>query len=402
MITILFTAVAVLSLAAAAYWARRRRAHRTAGAGEMCALLIAWALAFVTYTPVLQEAVDSVVPNVSRLLSNSATMTGSTLVLVFLFQLNLEPEVARHRTRIRLALLGVVLVCLIGFFAAEHANPSLTQFYVLYLFVYAGYFAMTVKDFLIQVWKQARSSRRKSQRIGLRIVAAGCVFSLLYAGYKLFVLISLGLGLGLITAHHHCSEQFTVRCTFSVTAPVVSALLIVFGLTLPAVVWPISQYVRKRWEAGSFAALGPLWDDMSTATPEIVLDSTDPDDETNDPDFALHRRVIEINDGVLALHPYRALEVQTAAQGALAALDRQPKHPDAIVEAAVLSAAARAKRNGWEPSWPQAPQAPGTSSREGNLRAETEWLLQVSHAYTHSTVRVAADGLVMADGGSQT
>lgn len=368
----------------------------------MCALLMAWAVAFATYTPVIGDAADSVIPDVSRLLSNVATMTAATLVLVFLFQLNLEPEVARRRTRRRLALVGSVVVSLVGLFAAEQANPGSTQFYVLYLSVYISYFAMTVKDFLIQVWKQARSSRRTSQRIGLRVAATGCVFSLLYAGYKIFVLISLGLGLGLIPPHHRCSALFTpVRCAFSVTAPIISALLIVFGLTLPAVAWPVSQYVRKRWEARSFAALGPLWTDMTTATPEIVLDSTSPEGETHDPDFLLHRRVIEINDGVLALAPYRALEVQRAAQRALAALAPHPKHPDAIVEAAVLSAAARTKRAGAEPSRQEAPPAPGTSTCEGNLRAETEWLLQVSHAYRHNTVRVVAAELIRADGGSE-
>lgn len=61
--------------------------------------------------------------------------------------------------------------------------------------------------------------------------SVGCGFALVYAAYELFALVSIGLGLGLV--------------------PV--------GLTLPALLWPLRQLRRHRWERSSFTALEPLW-----------------------------------------------------------------------------------------------------------------------------------------------
>ncbi|MDW4911699.1 DUF6545 domain-containing protein, partial [Streptomyces sp. ADMS] len=80
-------------------------------------------------------------------------------------------------------------------------------------------------------------------------------------------------------------------------------------------VYPISQARRHRWEVRSFDALGPLWQDLSAAMPEIVLSAADLDeDAASDSDFLLQRRVIEISDGILALRPYRSRSVHEAAQ----------------------------------------------------------------------------------------
>lgn len=105
--------------------------------------------------------------------------------------------------------------------------------------------------------------------------------------------------------------------------------------------------------------------------------------------------MIEINDGVLALRPHRSLRVQENAERAVAArgLAGTPEG-DAIVEAAMLQAAVHAKRAGSEPQAEAAPPAPRTASRAGNLRAETEWLLLVAHAYSQGeSVRTVTDEL---------
>ncbi|WP_434587554.1 MAB_1171c family putative transporter [Streptomyces sp. A5-4] len=406
MISLLFSGVALVLLLAAVYWVRGRGGHRPTGTWAMAALLVSFALAFASYTPVVENAAESLVPHVGRLLSNSFTLAAATSVLAFMLQLNLEPEAARRSIRLRVLFLGIAVTGMTVLFAAEEMNDRSPRIYALYVLIYISYLGVTAKDFLVQTWKQSKRSRRTSQRVGLRMTAVGCLFALLYSAYKVFVMISLGLGLDLIADHSRCSSPLVpVRCLFSVTSPALAVLLITLGLTLPAVAWPISQFLRRRWESRSFAALGPLWKDITGATPEVVLDPADAheEDHADDSDFFLHRRVIEINDGGLALRPHRSVTVQESAARAVASRGlADTAQGDAIVEAAVLSAAVRAKAAGAGLPGEAAPQAPGTESREGNLRAETEWLLLVAHAYAQSDIVRDADGApASAEAGSQ-
>lgn len=391
MIDLLFSGVAIVLLLAAGYWVRGRGGHRPTGTWAMAALLTSFALAFASYVSFVQSAVESVVPHVGRLLSNSFTLAAATAVLAFMLQLNLEPAEARRSIRLRVVFLGLSVVGMAVLFAAGQLNDQSPQLHALYVLIYITYLGVTAKDFCKQTWKQSNHSRRKSQRIGLRVTAAGCLFALLYAAYKVFGLVSIGLELGLLPQGVRCSTPISpVRCVFSVTAPALAVLLITLGLTLPAVVWPFSQFLRRRWESRSFAALAPLWEDVTGATPEVVLAPAGfhEEEHADDSDFFLHRRVIEINDGGLALRPHRSPRVQENAERAVATrgLAGTPEG-DAIVEAAILRAAVHAKKTGSEPQTEAAPPDPRTASRAGNLRAETEWLLLVAHAY-------AQDGIV--------
>ncbi|MCF3104850.1 hypothetical protein IPZ58_25130 [Streptomyces roseoverticillatus] len=52
----------------------------------------------------------------------------------------------------------------------------------------------------------------------------------------------------------------------------------------------------------------------------------------------------------------------------------------------MLKDAVRARHRGLKPNGDIARPAPGTDEREGDLRAETEWLLLVAQAYAGSDV----------------
>ncbi|MDX2604098.1 hypothetical protein PV330_29315 [Streptomyces caniscabiei] len=394
MIDLLFAGVALVLLLAAGYWLRGRGGHRPTGTWAMAALLVSFACAFGSYVSVVENAVESVVPDGGRLLSNSFTLAAATSVLAFMLQLDLEPEEARRSIRRRVLFLGISVTGMTVLFTASQLNDDSPQLYALYVLIYITYLSVTAKDFGKQTWKQAGQSRRRSQRAGLRITAVGCAFALVYAAYKVFGLISIGLELNLLPHGVRCSTPVSpVRCVFSVTAPALAVLLITLGLTLPAVAWPVSQFLRRRWESRSFAALAVLWKDITDTTPEVVLAPTDAR-HGDDADFHLHRRVIEINDGVLALRPHRSPRVQESAERAVAArgLTGTPEG-DAIVEAAVLRAAIHTKKaetetepaTAGEPTSHPTPPPPTPPSRPGNLRAETEWLLLVARAYTRTT-----------------
>ncbi|MFF7388334.1 MAB_1171c family putative transporter [Streptomyces scabiei] len=402
MIDLLFAGVALVLLLAAGYWVRGRGGHRPTGTWAMAALLVSFACAFGSYVSVVENAVENVVPDGGRLLSNSFTLAAATAVLAFMLQLDMEPDEARRSIRRRVLFLGISVTGMTVLFTASRLNDDSPQLYALYVLIYITYLGVTAKDFGRQTWKQAGHSRRRSQRVGLRVTAVGCVFALLYAAYKVFGLVSIGLELNLLPHGVRCSTPISpVRCVFSVTAPALAVLLITLGLTLPAVVWPFSQFLRRRWETRSFAALALLWKDITDTIPEVVL-ASEGSQQADDSDFLLHRRVIEINDGVLALRPHRSARVQESAERTVAArgLTGTPEG-DAIVEAAILRAAVHAKRTGPEPmtgapsmtGLPSTHERPGTEtvpppprtpSRPGDLRAETEWLLLVARAYTQN------------------
>ncbi|MCX5180790.1 MAB_1171c family putative transporter [Streptomyces virginiae] len=394
MINILFTGTAVVLLCFAAYWVRGRGGHRPTGTWAMAALLTSFALAFASYAPAVERAVESVVPHVARLLSNTFTLTAATSVLAFLFQLNLERERAHRQIRLRVIALALSVAGMAAFFLAEQLTGRSPVLYACYVLVYISFLGYTAKDFLLQTWAQSRRSTRRSQRWGLRTTSVGCGFALVYAAYKLFALVSIGLGLGLVPDHARCSTPLTpLRCTFSVTAPAVAVLLITVGLTLPALLWPLSRLRRLRWERTSFTALEPLWREVTAAVPEVVLDPghAETGADTHDLDFHLHRRVIEINDCVLALRPYRQAAVRDAAAAEVARRGTaDTPEGDAEVEAAVIAAAVDAKRSGLLLDGEEAPPAAGTRSRKGDLPAETAWLLLVAGAYARRPARERA------------
>jgi hypothetical protein len=348
-------------------------------------LLVAFACAFASYAPLLEAAVDAVVPLGDRLLSNSFSLAAATSVLIFTLQLNQGLGQARSRIRLRLTLLACAVTAMGLLFAVERLSHDAPRIYALYLLVYVSFLTFTVVDFLHQTWRQSWTARRGSVRIGLRVTSVGCTVALIYLAYKASVVISLGLGMqSMSDRQQRCSSLTALPCVFSVTAPAMAVLLIAVGLTVPAMVWPISQTKRRRWEARSFAALSPLWEELVRAMPEIVLSPEEPRPDDN---FLLHRRVIEINDGINALSRYRSSAVQTAAYRAISASGTaESLQSHAAVEAAVLSAALESKRAGRVAAGEMAPPAPGTAACTGDLRADTEWLVALSRMFVRGDI----------------
>ncbi|MEV4555710.1 MAB_1171c family putative transporter [Kitasatospora sp. NPDC049285] len=399
MISAIFGGMPLLLLAASLYWAfRRRPGQRPAGTLSLSAFLGCFAIAFSAYQPAIRTLEDSITPDFSRLVSNTATLSAAASVSSVLLFLNHDASEARRRLRWRLRLLGLAVATMAVAFmvtsrslmwsAAElrgkldEAPASLH----IYSAAYIAFLGYAVYDCLTQTWARSRTATRKSQRIGLRTTALGCVFALLYAAYKTINAVAALFGWDAIPGGQRCTSLISpVSCAFGVTAPAVGVLLITAGLTLPAALWPLTQFLRRRWERKSIADLDPLWQDFTAALPEIVLD-----DDTigeNDADFLLHRRVVEINDGILTLRPYRSLTVQQAATREVERRNLAgTADGDAAVEAAILAAAIRAMRAGAEPEFARAPQAPGTAARAGDLRAETIWLRSVARAYAASDI----------------
>ncbi|MFC8225126.1 MAB_1171c family putative transporter [Streptomyces sp. NPDC057287] len=383
---VVFLGMACVLTVASLYWTFGRGTPRPAGTWAMGSLLASFALAFSSYAPLFAHTLETLVPHAARLLSNSASLAAATSVLALSFQVNLESAEARRRIRIRMRLLAAAIACMTALFAVEQSTGRSPHVHAIYSLVYIAYLGFAVVEFLRQVLRQSTATGRSSVKVGLRIAATGCAFAMVYVAYKVTGLVSLMFGLGLIPVHGKCSSLVASTCAFSVASPALAVLLICLGLTLPAVVYPIRESLRRRWEKRSLEKLGPLWQDLSAAMPEIVL----PAEDVDDGDFLLQRRVIEISDGILALRAYSSRQVQEAAERSIGIGTQAAA---AIVEATVVKGALTSMREGRRPEETAAlPGGFGADRRD--LRAETEWLLQVTHAYKNRPLpRVADDGL---------
>lgn len=272
------------------------------------------------------------------------------------------------------------------FFFREEANAPSANNYALYVVLFVSYLGVALFDFMRQAVRHSQLTGRRSVRAGLRLAALGCILGMVYAAYKMTVVTSLLFGLRLVSREGPgCTSLVAAPCVFSVTAPACAVLLVGVGVTLPAVLYPIQQFKRRRWEIRSLVSLEPLWRDLADALPHIVLRADGDDDDMNlDPGFRLHRRVIEISDGLLELRPYRS---KTVLETARRRVDAHTTLGAGFVEAALTRAALAALRSGRKPCDAVVAEL---TPRGGDLRAEADWLVTVAHAYAGGAAPDAA------------
>ncbi|MFJ6382734.1 MAB_1171c family putative transporter [Kitasatospora sp. NPDC092039] len=398
MISVIFGGMPILLLAASFYWAfRRRPGKRPPGTLSLSALLGAFAVAFSAYQPTVRALEDAVALDFSRLVSNSATLSAAASVSAVLIYLNHDAAEARQRVHQRLCLLATAVTTMaVAFALTPHTmvwsaveirgglNAVPTSLHI-YSAAYIAYLGYAVYDCLTQTWTRSKAATRTSQRLGLRMTALGCLFALVYAAYKTVNTVAALFGWNAVPGGPKCTSLFTpTSCAFSVAAPAISVFLITVGLTLPAVLWPLTQVLRRRWERKTAADLLPLWRDLTEVCPDVVLRTIGGSAES---DLVLYRRVVEICDGILDLDAYRSRAIERLASDAVAHRgQRGTEAGAAIVEAAVVAAAIEAARTGTRPHDDPAPQATGESARAGDLRAEALWLRSVSQQYTTSDI----------------
>ncbi|WP_149038693.1 MAB_1171c family putative transporter [Kitasatospora sp. MBT63] len=403
MIRLITLGLPALLVAAALFWIRPRRdgQARPAHSGSTITMLLAWAVAIVGFHPGVQDAADDVTRDLAKLVSNVLMLVASVSVVSWLMFLNHEQAEARRRLRPRLAFLGAaVTVMTVAFFAvpadrrwsSEFTNthwgqaPILLHVYTLAYVLVTGH---ATYDCLAQTWRRSSQSPWRVHRAGLRGAAIGCFFVLLYLAYKVVNAGASIAGVELFPGGPRCTTLVTpFRCSFSFTAPLLGVLLITAGLTVPALLWPAAKLLRRRWERKTAQDLLPLWTDVTAVRPQVVLRAVVIE---TDPDVVLHRRVVEVCDGILDLDNHRSRAIQRMATEAVERRGQAGTATGAaIVEAAVVAAAIEAARTGARDQDDPAPQATGESARAGDLRAEALWLRSVSQQYaTNDIVRTA-------------
>ncbi|GAA4695470.1 MAB_1171c family putative transporter [Phytohabitans rumicis] len=387
---VLYPALAAVAWAGFAVKLRDLRRGPNPARYAVCGALALLGSTFTVSTPAVWSWLDRTtgVANLAALWAHlSVVGFSATVQLLVLWWVN-PTDLARRRTRARLAFLAVAAATMVVLFlAAGPTEPHATDFvatyvhrphFAAYLLVYLAAFGLGLVDVVRLCWPYANMAGRSWLRRGLRTTAAGSVVGLVYCAVRVADVIGAQL-------------DVDIR-RWEWLAPIAAslgALLVILGLTMPA--WGprlshIRGWLRRRRQ---YRQLQPLWSDLHRLMPQIALE---PPVATplRTLDRRLYRRVIELYDGSLALRPYLDEAAAGRAERIGARLGLRPDELSAVMEAARLRGAVRAYAHG-EPVAPGADEATPARPDEGaDLSEEVARLVRVSRAYAGSPVVAAA------------
>ncbi|TDB96917.1 MAB_1171c family putative transporter [Actinomadura sp. 7K534] len=408
MVNIFFWTVAAAAFAAAGTKARGLRGSSPPpGLGSTCLLLGTVGLALVLISSGAQQVENAVYPNLGRLLSNLCTTVAAFAALAHVLCVTRPPREARVRIRRwRLALLVAVTV-MTGLFVSSRLPPVIDfgHFYrdrptlVGYVLIYVAFSGWALVVLAVTAVRYAGPAARPELRAGLRIVSVGCALGVIYLVEKTAVMVTQALRLrpllpepaGLCPSPLH-----PPRCLFSVGFPALAVLAITIGMTLPA--WGPAAAAPVRWlqYRRTYQRLNPLWLALTTAMPQIVLPRNGRDRFSYR--YGVHRRVIEIRDGLLLLGPYRDAGAGSQAAAATCGAALDPRQEAAVREANSVRMALTAYQSGRpgeghtsnndaterDPQNGHQDKETWNGGTGDDLDSEADWLMRVSSAFSIS------------------
>jgi hypothetical protein len=265
----LFVGVGLFALFAGIW--RAVRARRTGAGAGLAVSLIALGAAFCFLSNRAQQFESEIYPSLGRLLSNLATMVAAYGIGLTVAEISGTRDRGR---RTRLVALGVALTVLVVMFFSTSGLPRglglFDELYrthptlVVYVFTYAVYLGFAVIDIGIVAAVTIRASGG-ALRVGLVLLLLASAFAVAYLTGKVVATIRA------LEADHPakalCHGPFsTLPCTLDVGFPALSVLLIVLGLTIPA----IPGLAASRRDARTLRLLRPLRAHLTRRFPEIV------------------------------------------------------------------------------------------------------------------------------------
>jgi hypothetical protein len=348
----------------------------------LCLGLLAFGSAFLILAPPHTIIVSELLhmPNSGRLLGNVLTLASAGAIQVMMLYLAHPVSVARPRVRRRLALLTAIALSMTALLAvADTENETnfveryatytpITVYQVLYL----SCLGAAVVD-LIQL--SVRYSRHvgATLKIGLRMVAAGGVVYAFHTAYKIILIAAAWM-------------SWSVPGDESAIATALAAsggVLIASGATLP--VWWPRAVLPWQWlsQYRSYRRLEPLWSELSSAVPEIMLSCANGAEGGSRPwemGVRLYRRVIEIRDAQLVLDPFGDPRVSVQAEATARDRGLTGERMQAYVDATRLANALA--RRGAAPLSKPVTVSPRKGVGDASLRTESRYLEQVAAAFT--------------------
>ncbi|WP_431782467.1 MAB_1171c family putative transporter [Streptomyces chumphonensis] len=388
----------VLALAVGAYEFRQYRTSASpAAARALCLFALAMGAATALLAPPTRVAlaelpVHSPWPGVlGYLVGRELEMLALFFLVRAVFALELPgpgPSRTRHRTHRRhLRLTAAALaLCTVTFLlgrarsTGEHVSAQGSGRIAVAAFdtVFTLYSLWCLCVFVLVVHRHARGLGRGALRTGLRLIVAGGLVGLLWAGWG-FTSVA-----GMLARGQQSAGQDPVAVWLS------STCLLLGGLGATAASWRPLTARPVRWLRAyqDHLMLRPLWAALRAVLPEDAVLAG----PRRGVMFARYRRVIEIRDGYLALRPY--LHPRTARWTA-EALDRHPvptARRAAAVEAAAIAVAlecagARLRGRATDARTDEVIGAPPTQRTDvvrDSLDAEAAWLARVARELTCS------------------
>ncbi|SEF94371.1 hypothetical protein SAMN05444920_1011078 [Nonomuraea solani] len=358
------------------------RRPRHPGLRSLVVICLGLSVALTVGIPPVYAAFDRLtdVPNAAKLIQHLATLTAAGAISVML----VGPDIARARDRDRdrpgarargrgraRARRRIVLGCgaatamtvLFALAPVDVSEPilfadrySTAAFIPQYMLVFVAMTTLACVDIALSTWRYGRHTASGALRLSVRLVSAAALFGIAYCLYKALYVAGRLLG------HTPADGENAVSTPLALTAVILGAT----GLALPKL-GAAAETARKRLAClRAYRRLRPLWSDLHAAMPEIALHRP----RTREPlaildiEYRLYRRVIEINDGLLAL-------------------DIAAHHePGPRAAAAAASAVAHALRTRDGRALEAADQPP-----ERSLDDEVRWLVMVADAYRPGRLR---------------
>lgn len=359
----------------------------------LCAGLIFLAMTLTVSTPIVWVGIDRLFEfsNLSALLSQSLVMAFSAAMQVVLLLAYAPPGNARQQIQRRLTCVGVVLVTMaILFLLAPPMAEAPTDFVLRYsgephiaryLSFYIGAFAVMQLENTRLALKAAKAGGRPWLRRGLRILAAGSVLGLVYCVGRAVAIMESQFGLGL---DMHRWEALT-RIVISL-----GVLFVSVGFTIPA--WGPRLSALLSWidRYISYHRLYPLWNALHQAFPSIALypRSSRIRDimAIRDLNFRIYRRVIEIQDGKVALRSFFDSKVAISAQREAEKAGLAGDELQVTIEASQLKFALSVMNQ--DAGSFETPTIPSVDSNPNgtDISTEIKWLVQVARAFVNSPV----------------
>lgn len=323
--------------------------------------------------------------NITIILSHASVIVLTTAQQVVLIYWAHPPRLARRRALRRIIIFGIILALLVTSFLlilpgrrqGTSETSSLLNLSNPYYAAYLGFFIVAVAvGQIAALWgslRYARVAHPPWLRRGMRAVALGAILILLYCVVRCVQIVAGVTGGDMVPWN---PVQWA--------AGDVGSLLELLGWTAPG--WGPWLSASHQWarKIHYYHRLHPLWVALCEAAPEIVLhpppswlvDLLWP----GDIDYRLHRRLIEILDGQLALRPYFDPTVAEAAARQVKGSGVSDDQRGATVLAIQLHAALWTKAGDQDGS--------GEASRVNdfldNLTDETKKLVMVADAFVSS------------------
>lgn len=377
-------ALAVIVAGYKLFRARNETGNQAMAIRCLCGFFLCLGLGMTVMAPMTLIAAGGIepVPNLTRFLGNALEMCAAHFLLLLAHAVE-SPARARARLPALRAVLaagvtamGALLLAGDTEFTLNFVNVYSTNVAIVgYLAVFFGYIGWCMVVFIPPIVRYSRRAEPMLFRISLRIVTAAGAVGVLWtawSGVRPPITLLTGVPLG------------TTVPVGSILGSVCIALW-VLGATLP--LWgryPVRVWRRAR-AVRAYRQINPLWTELYLAMPEIALSEPDGGARLDEGiEFALYRRIIEIRDAQLALRvhqqPGLAARATAAARGA--------REPDvsAVVEAAGIAAALRARADGVRYVRHDRGDAAGGEHVEPNVAAEAERLAVVSRAFAESPV----------------